>query len=113
MSKPDRKDSINQLNRKQQSTIFRLRTQHVPLNAHLNRLNPMHEPLCPLCDHAYETVEHFLFECNKLKDLRDRFLPPNPNIDNSLFGNAEQLGMTSEYFVMANRKRANAHVQAG
>jgi len=73
MPKPNKKDNLNQLNRKQQSIIFRLRTQHVPLNAHLNRFNPMHEPLCPLCDHANETVEHFLLDCQKLQNLRENF----------------------------------------
>ena len=73
----------------------------------------MHEPLCPLCDHAYETVEHFFFECPELHDLRETFLPPKPDIENTLFGNVEQLGMTSEYYIMANRRRANAHNQAG
>ena len=110
MPKPDKKDPLNQLNRKQQTIIFRLRTQHVPLNAHLNRFNPMHEPHCPLCDHAYETVEHFLFDCPKLKDIRESLLPPKPDIENTLFGNADQLGMTSEYFVIANKRRANAHI---
>ena len=61
MPKPNKKDPLNKLERKEQSIIFRLRTQHAPLNHHLNRLNPMHEPLCPLCDHAYETVENFFF----------------------------------------------------
>ena len=55
----------------------------------------------------------FLFECNKLQDLREKFLPQKPDIENTLFGNADQLGMTSEFFVMANRRRAYAHVQAG
>ena len=113
MPKPNKKDNLNQLNRKQQAIIFRLRTQHVPLNAHLNRFNPMHEPLCPLCDHAYETVEHFLFDCQKLQDLRENFLPPKPDIENTLYGSVDQLGMTSEFFIMANRRRADARTQAG
>ena len=41
------KDSIKQLNRKHQTTIFRLRTQHIPLNFHLNRINP--EKTSSLC----------------------------------------------------------------
>ena len=97
----------------QQAIIFRLRTQHVPLNAHLNRFNPMHEPLCPLCDHAYETVEHFLFDCQKLQDLSENSLPPKPDIENTLYGSVDQLGMTSEFFIMANRRRADARTQAG
>ena len=68
----------------------------------------LHEPLCPLCDHAYKTTEHFLFECPILKDLRQELLPPMPDIDNTLFGNLSQLINTSKYYFMANR-RAKAH----
>ena len=106
MPKPLKNDPLNKLERKEQSVIFRLRTQHAPLNYHLNRLNQMHEPLCPLCDHAYETIEHFLFECPNLKDLRQKLLPPMPDIDNTLFGNLSQLMNTSKYYFMANKRRA-------
>ena len=72
----------------------------------------MHEPLCPLCDHAYKTTEHFLFECQNLKDLRQELLPPMPDIDNTLFCNVSQLINMSKYYFMAHRRRANAHNQA-
>ena len=64
------KDCIKQLKRKDQTTIFRLRTQHIPLNSHLNRINPEKPPHCVLCDHPYETVEHVLFDCKEVEDLR-------------------------------------------
>ena len=38
MTTPNPTDSINLLKREEQVTIFRLRCQHVPLNAHLKRI---------------------------------------------------------------------------
>ena len=78
------KDDMKKLKRKDQTAIFRLRTQHIPLNQHLNRINPERPPLCPLCDHPYETVEHVLFHCRKLDDLRVSYLPAFPNLENTL-----------------------------
>ena len=40
MPTPDKKDPINALERHEQVTIFRLRTGHIQLNSHLNRINP-------------------------------------------------------------------------
>ena len=103
------KDPIKYISRKEQCTIFRLRTQHIPLNAHLNRLNPEHPPLCELCDEPYETVDHIMFNCPKLADLRQQFLPPRPHTTNSLYSTFEQLKKTSTYFNMAMGRRATAH----
>ena len=49
MNAPRPKDPINTLKRKEQSLIFRLRTGHVPLNNHLNRIKKNHPSQCPLC----------------------------------------------------------------
>ena len=102
------KDDFKLLQRKDQCNIFRLRTQHAPLNYHLNRINPRHPPMCPLCDHPYETVQHILFNCPKLQDLRQRFLPPTPGTDNSLYAPLEQLKRTSTFYNMALGRRAKA-----
>ena len=102
-------DNMKKLKRKDQTAIFRLRTQHVPLNNHLNRINPEIPPLCPLCDHPYETVEHVLMQCRKLEDLRAQYLPVNPNIENMLYGSLKQLKNTATFYNMACARRANAH----
>ena len=102
-------DNMKKLSRKDQTAIFRLRTQHVPLNNHLNRFNPEIPPLCPLCDHPYETVEHVLMQCRKLEDLRAQYLPVNPNIENMLYGSLKQLKNTATFYNMACARRANAH----
>ena len=49
MTTPKPKDSINELKRNESVTIFRLRTQHVPLNSHLRRIGVTEDSSCPLC----------------------------------------------------------------
>ena len=86
MSKPHLKDPINALRRGDQSLIFQLRTQHAPLNSHLNRIGVIQSAACPLCDYPSETVEHHLFYCRKLTDLRGGcFLPKIPTKSNCLY----------------------------
>ena len=113
MPRPNPKDAINILGRQDQVMIFRLRTQHIVLNAHLNRIQPEIAPLCTLCDHPYETVKHFLFECQPLQDLRSYYLPPNPDFGNTLYSNTVQLKQTCRYCTMAFRRRALAQMATG
>ena len=102
-------DSIRSLSRKDQVAIFRLRTQHLPLNQHLNRINPEHPPMCPLCNAQFETTSHLLLHCPNLQDLRHQFLPPSPDINNTLYSTSDQLKRTSSYYFMALGRRATAH----
>ena len=110
MPTPNKKDPNNTLKREDQVTIFRLRTQHIPLNAHLNRIKADHAPTCPLCDHPQETVKHFLFDCEPLNDLRKQCLPPSPDLENTLYADRTQLQQTSKYYTMANRRRMQVHM---
>ena len=74
LTQPNIKDPINSLGRKDQVIIFRLRSQHVQLNMHLNRINPEHAPVCELCPQPYE---HFLIDCpSLLDDIRKLYIPP-------------------------------------
>ena len=68
MNKPMKNDPVNKLRRGDQSVIFQLRTQHIPLNHHLNRIGVKPSAACPLCDYPSETVEHLLFFCRKLTE---------------------------------------------
>ena len=113
MTTPNTDDPINNLGRRDQSTIFRLRSQHIHLNMHLNRINPLHEPNCTLCPHPYETIKHFLFECPQLCELRKLYLPTNPNIGNTLYSQADQLKNMAVFFTMATRRRTEVQLQAG
>merc|ERR1719239_740300 len=109
MTKPNPKDPINRLQREEQSTIFRLRTGHVQLNSHLNRIKKDHPATCQLCLYPNETVEHHLFHCPKLQDLRERLLPQNPDIANTLYGSYDQLRSTSTFYYKASGRRATTH----
>ena len=100
---PNPADAINQLERKHQCNIFRLRTGHALLNAHRNRLDPLAPPNCRHCNYPSETVEHHLLHCGQLNELRQQLLPEKPTIFNCLFGNRDQLIKTSQYHTMALR----------
>lgn len=113
MTRPQPNDTINKLKRRDQSTIFQLRTQHLPLNQHLNRIGVKQTAACPLCDHQSETVEHLLFNCRKLTDLRGCFLPKLPTISNCLYSTKKQLEQTCNYFRIALSRRANAQRLTG
>ena len=71
---PKPKDSINDFKRNESVTIFHIRTQHVPLNSHLRRIGVTQDCSCSLCPFPDETVEHHLFECPALDDLRAEHL---------------------------------------
>ena len=100
---PNPRDPINQLERKHQCNIFRLRTGHSMLNMHRNRLDPLAPPHCRHCNYPYETVEHHLLYCGRLSMLRGNLLPKNPSITNCLYGNKEQLIRTSLFHTQALR----------
>ena len=106
MNGPRPRDDLNKLPRREQSIIFRLRTGHIPLNSYLHRIKPHHPSACPLCDEPEETVQHILFECRKLIDLRACFLPKPYDFDNVLYGSMTNLKQTFTYFTKASSRRA-------
>ena len=108
MNAPKKNDAINQLKRKDQTTIFRLRTTHVPLNGHLSKIKKNHPAHCRLCGHSNETVKHHLLDCPQLSDLRCSLLPAHPSISNTLFSNKVQLEKTCTFFYEASSRRARA-----
>ncbi|MCP4271485.1 MAG: reverse transcriptase-like protein, partial [Gammaproteobacteria bacterium] len=101
MSKPNPHDPINNLTRREQSTIFQLRTGHTKFNAHLNRINPQIAPLCRGCGFPYETVNHVLFDCKRLESPRKRLLPAQPSLGNSLYSSKTQLKNTVSFVNMS------------
>ena len=107
---PQAKDPINYLKRKEQVVIFRLRTNHIQLNAHLSRITSNHQPTCNLCGYKDETVQHFLFDCPPLQDLRKEFLPLNPDRENTLYQSKQQLIQTYKYYQNANQRRMQVQV---
>ena len=100
---PNPKDPINFLERRDQCNIFRLRTGHIMLNGHRNRIDPLVPPMCRHCGDPYETVEHHLFHCVNLSNLRNNLLPPHPTLENCLYGDTSQLKKTSKFHILASR----------
>ena len=59
------------LNKRSYDVILaRLRSGCIQLNEHLNKINMSDSPLCNYCNNMRETVEHFIFECQKYSNLR-------------------------------------------
>ena len=54
---------MREVSKLQASTIFQLRSKHVPLRRYLHRIGKTDSPLCEMCGHGEETVHHFLFDC--------------------------------------------------
>ena len=113
MNQPNKQDNIKFLPRKEQCTIFQLRTGHIALNSHLNRINPTHPPNCRRCPCPQETVDHFLLECPELTDLRYTLLPPQPTITNTLYSSIEQLKKTCKYVCLALTAKEQTALQTG
>lgn len=80
VSSSDRNANIKYLTKKDQSAIFRLCTQHIPLNLHLNRICQQHTTVS--CLRPDETVDYHLFEFNA---LNASLLPPGWNKPNTFF----------------------------
>ena len=71
---PRDKDETDHLTRRQQTIIFRLRTGHCRLLAHLNRIRIAHTNECP-CGTKSQTPEHILQSCPIHDELRQATWP--------------------------------------
>ena len=69
-------DPINRLARHEQTAIFRLRTGHCGLRAHLKRIGIMDSALCD-CKEAEQTVHHILQDCPIWRKQRHQLWPRN------------------------------------
>ena len=94
------RDSIDLLKRKEQVTIFRLRTGHCRLLAHLNRLHISHTDECP-CGTSPQTPEHVLQTCPLLDNLRQAIWTEGVDLQEKLWGSAKSLRQTAEFITAA------------
>ncbi|VDC04308.1 unnamed protein product [Peniophora sp. CBMAI 1063] len=60
------------LSRLASSTLFQIRSGHAPLSAHLYRIGCLPSPTCETCGEADETVHHYLYDCPRWQDARQR-----------------------------------------
>jgi hypothetical protein len=89
-------DNIYQLDRKQQVTIFRLRTGHCQLLSHLYRLKISPTDQCP-CGTGTQTADHILQTCPTFDTLRRQTWPSAVDLQEKLWGTAVSLKLTVEF----------------
>ena len=90
------KDNIHDLPRNFQTTIFRLRTGHCRLNAHMHRLKTGSTPLCD-CGHSPQTPEHVLMSCPLTEQLRRSTWPTETTLEEKIWGTREELHSTASF----------------
>ena len=90
------KDNIHDLPRNFQTTIFRLRTGHCRLNAHMHRLKISSTPLCD-CGPSPQTPEHVLMSCPLTEQLRRSTWPTETPLEEKLWGTREELLSTASF----------------
>jgi L-asparaginase II len=56
-------DLITGLPRKHASILTQLRTGHAPLAKHLFCIGKADSPVCPACQQADETIQHYILHC--------------------------------------------------
>ena len=89
-------DPVNRLARHEQTTIFRLRTGHCGLRAHLKRTGIMVSALYD-CKEAEQMVHHILQDCPIPRKQRHQFWPQDESTTNKLWGTAEDLRCTTQF----------------
>ena len=89
-------DNIAKLDRKGQTILFRLRTGHCRLNAHMYKIAISDSPNCP-CQTALQTPEHVLQDCPLYAQIRHTIWPAPTNINTKLHGSKEELQLTIDF----------------
>ena len=89
-------DPIWRLEWAQQTTIFRLRTGHCGLSAHLKRTGISDTSLCE-CGQADQTPDHVLHTCPIYTERRQLTWPQGADLAAKLWGSAEGLYRTAGY----------------
>ena len=95
---PRDKDETDHLTRRQQTIIFRLRTGHCRLLAHLNRIRIAHTNECP-CGTKSQTPEHILQSCPLHDELRQATWPEGEDLQEKLWEAAESLRRTADFII--------------
>ena len=89
-------DPIPQLQRHQQTILFRLRTGHCRFLSHLYRIKVSPTNECP-CKTGTQTPQHILQDCPTFRTLRCHFWPEGTDMRQKLWGSHKDLERTAEY----------------
>ena len=96
-------DSIHQLDKAAQVTIFRLRTGHCQFLSRLNRLKIFHSDKCP-CSTSPQTPNHILQSCPAFDALRSLTWPSLVDAHRKLWGPVETLRQTADFALLTRLK---------
>ena len=96
-------DSIHQLDRVAQVTIFRLRTGHCQLLSHLHRPKISHSDKCP-CGTGPQTPNHIVQSCPTFDALRHQTWPSPVEAHRKLWGPVEILRYTADFALLTGLK---------
>ena len=89
-------DPLHLLTRAQQTTIFRLRTGHCYLKAHLRRIGVAESARCD-CGEGDQTPAHVLQTCPLFNQLRTRIWPSPADLSAKLWGDIDNLRATTQF----------------
>ena len=90
-------DSLHKLNRTEQVILFRLRTGHNRLNAHMyNKFKVGESEMCP-CNADIMTAEHLLQHCRLYDAIRRDTWPDPTFLRDKLYGNLGELRRTAAF----------------
>ena len=102
------KDHINTLDRRTQTTIFRLRTGHCGLRKHLKRLSLADSSQCEYSSEE-QTPEHILQTCPHLETVRQQFWPEDTEVGTKLWGQAAKRQRTVDFLAATSLRIQHGH----
>ena len=89
-------DPYYHLSREDQVIIFRLRTGHNRMNAHMKRINLTQSDFCP-CGNAPMTPDHILQDCHNFIQVRRSLWPQRTPLRAKLFCDLRALQRTAKF----------------
>ena len=89
-------DPINKLEKREQTTIFRLRTGHCGLKKHMKRMGLAENAHCE-CGSDEQTPEHILQTCPLFEDRRQQTWEEDTPFGTKLWGNVDDLRRTANF----------------
>ena len=94
-------DPLTLLNRRESTVIYRLRTGHCGLRAHLNKLKVVNTAQCQ-CGGAEQSPAHILQDCSLHSAARLRIWPLGASLETKLWGTREELTKTADFVATTN-----------
>ena len=97
----NKQDGVYCLNRRGQTTIFRLRTGHNRLKYHIHKIFKVGETDLCSCGQAAETAQHVLQDCRLYSNVRQSIWRERVDMHTKLYGPLPELEKTVAFIVQA------------